>query len=57
MQKEIEELMNENRVLSGSVETKDRKLREKEDEIGALAQSNAALSTRLQVFTLNIKNN
>ena len=49
MQKEIEELMNENRVLSGSVETKDRKLREKEDEIGALAQSNAALSTRLQV--------
>lgn len=48
-QKEIEELMKENRQLNGSLEVKNQILKEKDEEIGVLAQSNAALSTRLQV--------
>ena len=47
--REIEELTTENRQLSGTLEQSERRLREKDDAIGALEQSNAALSTRLQV--------
>ncbi len=49
--KEIEDLTIENRQLSGSLVVKDQRLKEKEEEIGALEQSNAALSTRLKVFS------
>lgn len=49
MQKEMDELTKANKALLASVEMKEQKLKEKEEEISALVASNTALSSRLQV--------